>query len=71
MGFVAEETNDEVPALQANGDRERCSACFFPDQTVEFCLVAEYIYDNIGRYTAVVEDKARMMAEKHGLRRQT
>ena len=67
MGLVAEETEDELLALQANGDCEVSSACFFPDQTVEFCRVAEYIYDNIGRYTAMAEDKARLMAEKHGL----
>lgn len=67
MGLVAEETEDELLALQANGDCEVSSACFFPDQTVEFCRVAEYIYDNIGRYTAMAEDKVRLMAEKHGL----
>ena len=67
MGLVAEETNDELLALQANGDCERCSAYFFPDQTTEFCRVAEYIYDSIDRYTAMAEDNARRMAEKHGL----
>ena len=67
MGLVAEETNDELLALQASGDCERCSAYFFPDQTAEFCRVAEHIYDNIGRYTAIAEEKARMTAEKHGL----
>ena len=67
MGLVAEETNDELLALEANGDCEEGSAYFFPDQTTEFCRVAEYIYDNIGRFTAMAEDKARMMTEKHGL----
>ncbi len=67
MGLVAEETNDELLALQANGDCEVSSAYFFPDQTAEFCRVAEYIYDNIGRYMAMAEDKARTTAEKYGL----
>ena len=67
MGLVAEETNDELLALQANGDCEVSSAYFFPDQTAEFCRVAEYIYDNVGRFTAMAEDKARRMAEKFGL----
>ena len=68
MGLVAEETNDELLALQANGDCEECSAYFFPDQTAEFCRVAEYIYDNIDRFTAMAEDKARMMNEKYEMR---
>ena len=67
MGYVAEKTDDELLECQANGDCERCSAYFFPDQTAEFCRVAEHIYDDIGRYMAMAEDKARMMAEKHGL----
>ena len=67
MGLVAEETNDELLALQANGDCEVSSAYFFPDQTAEFCRVAEYIYDNIGCYMAMAEDKARTTAGKHGL----
>ncbi len=67
MGFVADETDDELLALEANGDCERCSAYFFPDQTKEFCRLAAYIYDNIGRYTAMAEEKARMMTEKYGL----
>ena len=37
------------------------------NQTAEFCRVAEYIDDNIDRFTAVAEDKARMMTEKYGL----
>ena len=67
MGLVAEETNDELLALQANGDCEQSSAYFFPDQTTEFCRLAEYIYDNIGRYMAMAEEKARREAEKYGL----
>jgi hypothetical protein len=67
MGLVAEETNDELLALQASGDCEQGSAYFFPDQTAAFCRVAEHIYDNIDRYAAMAEGKARTMAEKYGL----
>ena len=67
MGYVAEETNDELLACQANGDCEESSAYFFPDQTTEFCRVAEHIYDNIDRFTAMAEDKARMTREKYGM----
>jgi hypothetical protein len=67
MGYVAAKTDDELLTCQANGDCEECSAYFFPDQTTEFCRVAEYIYDNIDRYTAMAEDKARRTAEKYGL----
>ncbi len=67
MGLVAEETNDELLALQANGDCEQSSAYFFPDQTTEFCRLAEYISDNIDRYTAMAEDKARLTIEKYEL----
>ena len=67
MGTVAEETNDEMLACRANGNCERCSAYFFPDQTAEFCRVAEAIYDNIGRFTEMAEEKARAEREKYGL----
>jgi hypothetical protein len=67
MGYVAAKTDDELLTCQANGGCEECSAYFFPDQTTEFCRVAEYIYDNIDRYTAMAEDKARRTAEKYGL----
>ena len=67
MGFVAEETNDELLALQANGDCEQASGYFFPDQTTEFCRVAEYVYDNIGRFTEMAEEKAREQKEKYKL----
>ncbi len=67
MGDVAEDTNDELLACQATGDCERCSAYFFPDQATEFCRMAEYVYDNIGRFTAMAEEKVRRAAEKYGL----
>ena len=67
MGAVAEETDDELLALQASGDCEECSAYFFPDQTVEFCRVAEYIYDNIDRYMEMAEDRARAIREEYSL----
>ena len=67
MGTVAEDTDDELLALEANGDCEENSAFFFPDQTAEFCCVAEYIYDNIGRFTDLAEEKAREQREKFGL----
>ena len=67
MGPVAEETNDKFLECQANGDCERCSAYFFPDQTTEFCRVAEYIYDNIGRYIEMAEEKSRTEREKYSL----
>ena len=59
MGYVAEKTGDELLECQANGNCERCSAYFFPDQTAEFCRVAEYVYDNIDRFTQMAEEKAR------------
>jgi hypothetical protein len=67
MGYVAEKTNDELLECQANGDCEQGSAYFFPDQTAEFCRVAEYIYDNIGRFTEMAEEKAREERAKYGL----
>ena len=67
MGLVAEETNDELLECRANGDCEECSAYFFPDQTTEFCRVAEYIYDNIDRYMSMAEEKAREQREKFKL----
>ncbi len=44
---------------------ETNSGWFFPDQTAESCRVAEYIYDNIGRNTAMAEDIAREQREKY------
>ena len=67
MGYVAEKTDDELLACQANGDCERCSAYFFPDQTAEFCRVAEYVYDNADRFTQMAEEKAREERKKHDL----
>ena len=67
MGYVAEKTDDELLECQANGDCERCSAYFFPDQTTEFCRVAEYIYDNIDRFTEMAEEKAQEERKKYGL----
>ena len=67
MGYVAEKTGDELLECQANGDCERCSAYFFPDQTTEFCRVAEYVYDNIDRFTQAAEEKAREERKKYGL----
>ncbi len=67
MGTVAEETNDELLMCRANGDCERCSAYFFPDQTVEFCRAAEYVYDNIDRYMDMAEEKAREQRAKYSL----
>ncbi len=67
MGYVAEKTDDELLACQANGDCERCSAYFFPDQTSEFCRVAEYVYDNMGRFTQMAEEKAEEERKKYDL----
>ncbi len=67
MGYVAEKTGDELLECQANGDCERCSAYFFPDQTTEFCRVAEYVYDNIDRFTQTAEEKAREERKKYDL----
>ena len=67
MGYVAEETGDELLKCQANGDCEVCSGYFFPDQTTEFCRVAEYVYDNIDRFTEMAEEKAREQREKYSL----
>ena len=67
MGLVAEETDDELLELQANGDCEQSSAYFFPDQTAEFCRVAEYIYDNVERYMNMAEERAREQREEYGL----
>ncbi len=67
MGYVAEKTDDELLECQANGDCERCSAYFFPDQTTEFCRVAEYVYDNIGRFTEIAEEKALEERKKYNL----
>ena len=67
MGYVAEKTDDELLACQASGDCERCSAYFFPDQTTEFCRVAEYVYDNVDRFTQMAEEKAREERKKYDL----
>lgn len=67
MGTVAEETDDELLALQANGDCEVSSAYFFPDQTPEFCRVAEYVYENIDRFTQMAENKAQEQREIYNL----
>ena len=67
MGYVAEKTDDELLECQANGDCERYSAYFFPDQTTEFCRVAEYVYDNIDRFTQMAEEKAREERKKYDL----
>ncbi|MBQ7714270.1 MAG: hypothetical protein IJT70_00195, partial [Clostridia bacterium] len=67
MGYVAEKTDDELLECQANGDCERCSAYFFPDQTAEFCRVAEYVYDNVDRFTQMAEEKAREERKKYDL----
>ena len=67
MGYVAEKTDDELLECQANGDCEECSAYFFPDQTTEFCRVAEYIYGNIDRFTQMAEEKAREERKKYNL----
>jgi hypothetical protein len=67
MGYVAEKTDDELLECQANGDCERCSAYFFPDQTTEFCRVAEYVYDNVDRFTQMAEEKAREERKKYDL----
>ena len=67
MGYVAEKTDDELLECQANGDCERCSAYFFSDQTAEFCRVAEYVYDNVDRFTQMAEEKAREERKKYDL----
>lgn len=67
MGYVAEKTGDELLECQANGDCERCSAYFFPDQTTEFCRVAEYVYDNVDRFTQMAEEKALEERKKYDL----
>ena len=67
MGYVAEKTDDELLECQANGDCERCSAYFFPDQTTEFCRVAEYVFDNADRFTQMAEEKAREERKKYDL----
>ena len=67
MGYVAEKTDDELLECQVNGDCERCSAYFFPDQTAEFCRVAEYVYDNVDRFTQMAEEKAREERKKYNL----
>ncbi|MCR4682355.1 MAG: hypothetical protein K5647_03370 [Clostridiales bacterium] len=67
MGYVAEKTDDGLLECQANGDCERCSAYFFPDQTTEFCLVAEYVYGNIERFMRMAEDKAEKERKKYDL----
>ena len=67
MGYVAEKTDDELLECQANGDCERCSAYFLPDQTTEFCRVAEYVYDNVDRFTQMAEEKAREERKKYDL----
>ncbi len=54
-------------ACAASGDCERYSAYFFPDQTTEFCRVAEYVYDNIDRFIQMAEEKAREERKKYGL----
>ena len=67
MGYVAEKTDDELLECQANGDCERCSAYFFPDQTTEFCRVAEYVYDNVDRFMQMAEEKAWKERKKYNL----
>ena len=67
MGYVAEKTDDGLLECQANGDCERCSAYFFPDQTAEFCRVAEFVYDNIDRFMRMAEDKAEKERKKYDL----
>ena len=67
MGDVAEVLDDEYLRLAANGNVEDCSTCFFPDQTNEFCQVAEYIYANYPRYKEMAENKAKDWMEKLGL----
>lgn len=67
MGTVAEETDDEYLAHAANGDVEVCSALFFPDQTEEFCHVAEYLYASHARHREMAETKAKMLREKYNL----
>ena len=67
MGLVAEELEDELLELAANGDVGEGCAWFSPDQTEEFCRAAEYIYRNYGRYLEMAENKARMQREKYGL----
>ena len=67
MGYVAEKTNDELLECQANGDCEQGSAYFFPDQTTEFCRVAEYVYDNVDRFTRMAEEKAEEERKKYDL----
>ena len=67
MGYVAEKMDDELLECQANGDCERCSAYFFPDQTTEFCRVAEYVYDNVDRFTQMAEEKAQEERKKYDL----
>ena len=67
MGYVAEKTDDGLLECQANGDCERCSAYFFPDQTAEFCRVAEYVYGNIERFMRMAEDKGEKERKKYGL----
>ncbi|MBO4770846.1 MAG: hypothetical protein J5563_08710 [Clostridia bacterium] len=67
MGYVAGKTDDELLMCQANGDCEEGSAYFCPEQTAEFCRVAEYVYDNIGRFTEMAEEKAREQREKYNL----
>ena len=67
MGYVAEKTDDQLLECQANGDCEPSSAYFCPDQAAEFCRVAEYVYDNIDRFTQMAEDKAREERKKYNL----
>jgi hypothetical protein len=67
MDLVADETDDELLALEANGDLSEGSAWFFPEQTKEFCRVAEYVYENVGRCADTAERKASLMREKYGL----
>ena len=67
MGLVADELEDEALALEASGETDEASAIFFPDQTVEFCRAAEYVYANYERYREMAEDKARRLREEFGL----
>lgn len=67
MGTVAEETGDELLACQANGDCEQSSAYFCPDQTMEFCRIANYVYDNIDRFMQMAEEKALQERKKYNL----
>ena len=67
MELVAQELNDEELALEADGELGDDAVWFFPDQTEEFCRLAESIYANFDRYAAMAEDKAQVQREKYHL----